>query len=70
MGNGFYQQQYTGQPDSTTTYSVVIFSGCPDSLKTTVAVASASLIACCNDTIVMGDTTTIYASGNKSNSYS
>ncbi len=68
--NGATTSSISVSPDSTSAYSVFVMSnGCPDSLKTSVVVAVPSLAACCNDTILKGDTITIRASGNGSNNY-
>jgi gliding motility-associated-like protein len=59
-------------PDSTTVYYVIITNtaGCTDTLTSLVTVYKVpTLNACCNDTIMPGDTVTLYASGNPANSY-
>lgn len=68
--NGATTSSITVNPTSNFSYAVVVDkNGCLDSAKTSVTVDIPTMIACCNDTIMVGDTVTIEASGQSNYSW-
>jgi gliding motility-associated-like protein len=61
--NGATTSSITVSPDSSTSYTVIGSNGCADTVKTPVTILVPSLTACCDTTIISGDTVTINAYG-------
>jgi gliding motility-associated-like protein len=57
-------------PANTTTYTVVVNNGCVDSATTKVSIDAPSMSACCNDTIVLGDSVQLNATGTNTYAWS
>ncbi len=64
--NGATTSSITVTPTSTTTYTVTSSNGCPTKDSTEVFVLTPALTACCDTTIISGDTVTINAYGDVS----
>jgi gliding motility-associated-like protein len=64
--NGATTSSITVTPTSNTTYTVVVSNGCPTKDSTQVFVVTPALSACCDTTIITGDTVTINAYGDVS----
>lgn len=67
--NGQTTQSITVNPDSVTSYTVVVSNGCIVTQTTTVTPDNPTLNACCDKTILLGDDTTIVASGSSTKPY-